>query len=199
MKEKLAQSKTYLNLAKAFAGECQAQARYKFIEYGARVEGYVALSQIIDNIVYQEFNHSRMLYSFIQTADENIIDNIDICSGYPFKEKWDLTENLHLASQDENNEATLIYPEYEKTARKEGFDDIAGLFKNLVQVESCHSMLFEDLYNQMKTKTLYKKPNAVKWKCAGCGYETTEKEAPQICPLCQAKQGVFMLKLNDGN
>lgn len=200
MKEnKLLGSKTYLNLAKAYAGECQAQVRYKFVEYGARMEGYTALAEIIDKVVYQEFNHARMLYSFIQTADSGIIDNIDVCSGYPFKEKWDLIENLRLAAEDEMFEADRIYPDYEKTARSEGFDDIAGLFKNLQQVENCHKMLFMDLHNQMKNKTLYKKPHPVKWKCGGCGYEHTALEADKICPLCQAKQGVFLLKLNDNN
>ena len=67
----LKNSKTYENLARAFAGECQAHVRYMFIEYGARNEGYVALSEIIDKVVYEEFNHARMLYSFLQTADEN--------------------------------------------------------------------------------------------------------------------------------
>lgn len=69
----LKNSKTYENLARAFAGECQAHVRYMFIEYGARNEGYVALSEIIDKVVYEEFNHARMLYSFLQTADENVI------------------------------------------------------------------------------------------------------------------------------
>ena len=67
--------KTYENLARAFAGECQAHVRYMFIEYGARNEGYVALSEIIDKVVYEEFNHARILYSFLQTADENVIKN----------------------------------------------------------------------------------------------------------------------------
>lgn len=199
MKNDLKNSKTFLNLAKAFAGECQAHVRYKIIEYGARNEGYASLAEIIDKVVYQEFNHARMLYSFIETADKNVIENIDISSGYPFKQKWNLEDNLALAAEDEKNEADKIYPEYMKTAEAEGFHDIAGLFKNLIQVETCHNMLFTDLHNQMKTGTLYKKPAAVKWKCAGCGYETTAKTAPEICPLCQAKQGVFLLKLNDNN
>lgn len=199
MKNDLKNSKTFLNLAKAFAGECQAHVRYKFIEYGARNEGYASLAEIIDKVVYQEFNHARMLYSFIETADKNVIENIDISSGYPFKQKWNLEDNLALAAEDEKNEADKIYPEYMKTAEAEGFHDIAGLFKNLIQVETCHNMLFTDLHNQMKTGTLYKKPAAVKWKCDGCGYETTAKTAPEICPLCQAKQGVFLLKLNDNN
>ena len=42
---KLSESKTYYNLAKAYAGECQARTRYEFIEYGARKEGLKALAE----------------------------------------------------------------------------------------------------------------------------------------------------------
>ncbi len=195
----LKNSKTYENLARAFAGECQAHVRYMFIEYGARNEGYVALSEIIDKVVYEEFNHARMLYSFLQTADENVIKNIDIPAGFPFKQKWNLLDNLAFAAEDEKNEAEKIYPEFMETAKKEGFNDIAGLFENLIQVETCHEKLFLDLHEQLKDSTLYKRPKAVKWKCSGCGYETTAESAPKECPLCHAKQGAFMLKLNDGN
>ncbi len=192
----LIKSKTYQNLAKSFAGECQAHVRYLFIEYGARNEGYKALSELIDKVVYQEFNHARMLYTFIQQASDDTIDDIDICSGYPFKEKWDLVENLRLASQDEHFEATKIYPEYAKVAKDEGFDEIATLFDNLVQVETCHSKLFDDLYNQMKSKSLYKKDTRIKWKCSGCGYENEAKQAWETCPLCGAPQGAVLLELN---
>ena len=75
------ESKTFRNLARAFAGECQARTRYQFIEYGAREQGYKALADIIDKIAFQEFTHSRMIYSFIQSADDGTIDNIEICTG----------------------------------------------------------------------------------------------------------------------
>ncbi|MBQ9115020.1 MAG: rubrerythrin family protein [Clostridia bacterium] len=195
---KLLNSKTYYNLAKSYAGECQAHVRYKFIEYGARKEGYTALAEIIDKIVYNEFNHARMFYTYIQKASEKPIENIEICAGYPFKEKWDLVENLRLAAEDERRESDDIYAEFEKVAREEGFLDIAELYKNIRQVENCHSMLLTDLYNQMNSGTLYKKSEPVKWKCGGCGYEHVAKEAFKICPICEAKQGVALLKLNDG-
>jgi rubrerythrin len=196
---KLIDSKTFLNLAKSYAGECQAYVRYKFVEYGARNEGYTALSEIIDKVVYNEFNHARMFYTFIQQATDKTIDNIDICSGYPFKERWNLVENLKLAAEDEAIEADRVYKEYEKTAREEGFKEIAELYKDIIQVENCHRMLFEDLYQQMSTGTLYKKDHKVKWKCGSCGYEEEGKEAFELCPLCKAKQGVVLLKLNDNN
>ncbi|MDR3217263.1 MAG: rubrerythrin family protein [Clostridiaceae bacterium] len=194
---KLLNSKTYLNLAKAYAGETQARTRYEFIEYGARMQGLKALADLIQKVTMNEFNHARMLYSFIQTADTGIIANIDIASGYPFKEKWNLLDNLKLAAEDETEEEKRIYPEYGKIAKQEGFDDIEGLFDNLVQVESCHRKLFTQLYEQMRDGTMYKKPKSVKWKCGDCGFEHEGKEAFAECPLCHAKQGVFLLKIND--
>jgi len=194
---KLIESKTYKNLAKAFAGECMAQTRYRFIAYGARAEGFFAIADLVDTVVTQEFNHARMMYTFIQTACEKQIANIDIASGYPFKEKWNLVENLKLASEDEDFEAHKIYPEYADTAEKEGFKDIANFFKNLTQVENCHKMLFCQMHEQLSKGSLYKKPTAVKWKCADCGYEETLKQCWSECPLCQAKQGATLIKIQD--
>lgn len=195
----LKDSKTYENLAKTFAGESQAYIRYKFIEYGARNEGYKTMAEIIDKVVYNEFNHARMFYTLLQENTSEELKNIEVCSGYPYKERWDLLENLKLASEDEQFEATKIYPQYMQTAREEGFEDIAKLYEDVIQVENCHMKLFKDLYKQLKTKTLYKKSKPVKWKCADCGYEATAKEAWKECPLCRAKQGSVMLKLNDEN
>lgn len=194
---KLIDSKTYENLAKAFAGECQARTRYIFLKYGAQQQGYTGIADQLEVIIRNEFHHARMLYTFIQTASDKTIENIDIATGYPFKQKWDLLENFKLSAEDEKFERTKIYPEYAKVAKEEGFDDIAGLFRNLIQVENCHRMTLEQIYQQMKDGTLYKKPQKVKWKCIDCGHEEELKEAWTVCPLCQAKQGAVMLKLED--
>lgn len=195
----LKDSKTYLNLAKSYAGECQAQVRYKFIEYGARLEGYACLAELIDKVVYNEFNHARTFYTELQKASTEKIENIDVCSGYPFKQKWDLIENLKLSAEDEFEEYSRIYPEYKKVALDEGFEDIAKLYDMIIQVESCHYKTFTDLHEQIQNGTLYKKQKAVKWKCSACGYEATANAPWEVCPLCKAKQGFTMLKLsNDG-
>ncbi|MDD4816276.1 MAG: ferritin family protein [Clostridia bacterium] len=191
---KLLESKTFLNLAKSYAGECQAHIRYKFIEYGARYNNYKNIASIIDDLVYNEFNHARMFYTFIQDATKDTIANIDISSGYPFKEKWDLMENLRLASEDEKNEGTKIYPQYAEIARQEGFEEIATLFENIAKIERDHSSILADLYNQIKKETLYKKPNSVAWKCADCGYIAEGKEPWQTCPVCKAERESIILK-----
>ena len=191
---KLKDSQTYKNLARAFAGECQSRTRYEFIEYGAREQGYKALADIIDKIAYQEFTHSRMIYSFIQTADDKTIDNIEVCTGYPFRQKWDLLDNLRFAAEDEGVEADKLYPEFAKVAEEEGFCDIAALFRNLVKIEETHKNEFMRLYKLFKEGKLYKSDAPVIWKCPDCGYEATSKEAFQTCPVCQAKQGVVRIK-----
>jgi len=191
---KLIDSRTYKNLARAYAGECMARTRYEFVKYGAEQGGYCAIAKVIEEIVMQEFNHARMLYTFIQTATDGTIDNIDFSASVPFREKWDLLDNLRLSAEDEENEIAL-YGEFAKIADAEGFTDIAGLFRNLIIAESAHKGIFKQLYEQMKTGTLYKKSNEVVWKCADCGYEQSGKAGFAECPLCHAKQGAVEVKL----
>ena len=112
-----------------------------------------------------------------------LIDNIDVCAGFPFKEKWDLETNLALLCQDELDEAHA-YEEFEATAREEGFTEIADLFKMIRDVEVRHARVFEEVYNQFKNKSLYKKAKEVAWICPACGYVSFDKEAWETCPLC---------------
>ncbi len=185
---KLKDSQTYQNLAKAYVAECSARARYEFCEYGFRYNGYEAIATLIDKIAYQEFNHARMLYMKIQDSEMKQVDNIDFCSSLPFKEKWDLLNNLKLLSEDELDEAKA-YLEFSKVAEEEGFEEVAKLFTMIREVEIRHAKVFQELYSQMKDKKLYKKAKEVAWVCPACGYVSFDKEAWQECPLCQAKQG----------
>lgn len=193
----LKDSKTYENLAKSYAGECQAYIRYRFIEYGARKQGYKNIADLVDKVVYNEFNHARMFYTLLQEHVKDEIQNIDIESGYPFKEKWDLEENLRIAAEDEKYEAHRIYPEYAQIAREEGFEDVAKLYEDIISVEVLHNKLFAQLYKQFSTDTLYKSNKPVKWKCADCGYEHTGTEPWKTCPLCRAERGSVRLQINE--
>ncbi len=191
---KLKDSETFKNLAVAYTSECSARTRYEFCEYGFRYNGYEAIATLIDKIAYQEFNHARVLYTKLQDAEIPQIDNIDVCAGLPFKEKWDLATNLQLLAQDELDEAKA-YEQFEKVARKEGFDEIADLFKMIHDVEVRHAAVFKELYTQFNSKELYKKAKKVYWVCPSCGYVSYSEEAWESCPLCQAKQGYCEVQL----
>lgn len=191
---KLKDSETFKNLARAYAGECQARTRYEFVEYGFRYNGYESVAQIIDRVAYQEFHHARMIYTLIQDAEMKEVDNIDIEAGFPFKEKWQMIENLRLIAEDEKADAEA-YAEFIEVAEEEGFEDVVDLFQKIMEVELQHQALFEELYNQFSTETVYKKDELTLWVCPNCGYATESKEAWDNCPLCQAKQGVCEIVL----
>lgn len=191
-------TKTFNNLAKAYVGESCARGRYNMLAELAKKNGYVAMSDLIKLIENNEFQHSRMIYSFLCSMDKNIIDNIDMSIGIPFKERpHSLEQNLKFSAEDEGFEVTKIYPEFEKVAREEGFEDIANFFKNLIQVETCHQSTFTQLHDQLTQGTMYKKPKATKWKCGSCGYEHTAKEAWTNCPLCGAPQGTVLIEITE--
>lgn len=190
----LKESETFKNLAIAYTSECAARTRYEFCEYGFRYNGYEAIATLIDKIAYQEFNHARVLYAKLQDAEMPQIDNIDVCAGLPFKEKWDLATNLKLLSQDELDEAK-VYEEFERVAQEEGFKVIAEMFKMIHDVEVRHAEIFKELYSQFSSKSMYKKAKEVYWVCPSCGYVSFSKEAWETCPLCEAKQGYCELQI----
>ena len=194
---KLKDSQTFLNLARAYAAECQARTRYEFVEYGFRYNGYEAIATTIDKIAYQEFNHARMLYTFIQDAEVDQVDNIDVCAGFPFKQKWELAENLRLLAEDEQDEADA-YAKFIETAKAEGFEEIAELFKNIMNVEIMHAKVFTEIYNQFTSDTIYKRKTETIWYCPACGHFEISKQAWGKCPLCEAEQGVCNLVMPEG-
>ena len=190
----LKNSKTFENLKKAFIAECSARTRYEFVEYGQRAKGYESLAKITDEIAYQEFNHARMLYTYIEKVTNQTIDNEEICVSLPFRQRWDMEENLRLSAKDEGDEA-VFYLEAQKTAEEEGFLDIANLFKMIRQVELKHQKIFNYLYEKLKDGTLYKSQTSKRWTCPACGYESTDKEAFDVCPLCKAKMETVEIPL----
>ena len=193
---KLKDSQTFLNLAKAYIAECSARTRYEFCEYGFRMNGYEAIATLIDRIAYQEFNHARVLYTKLQDAEMPVIENIEVTLGLPFKEKWNMLDNLKSLMEDEIDESKA-YEEFEKIALDEGFEEIASVFRMIGEVERTHAKVFEELYKQMKDKKLYKKAKQVAWICPACGYVSFDKEAWETCPLCQAKQGYAEVHLSE--
>ncbi|MBR6737779.1 MAG: rubrerythrin family protein [Clostridia bacterium] len=190
----LKSSKTYEYLKKAFIAECAARTRYEFVEYGQRMNGFEGLAKITDKIAYQEFNHARMLYTHIQNASKEIIENEKISLTLPFRQKWDLTENLKLVAEDEEDEAKFYMRAY-KTAKEEGFSEIAGLFDMIRKVELKHKKILLYLYDKVKSKKLFNSDKDKDWICPSCGHIIKATVAPEKCPLCLAKRETFEITL----
>jgi len=100
---------------------------------------------------------------------------------------------LLAAAEGEKAEWGTIYPDFEKVARKEGFDDVADSFKQIGEVEEQHEKRYRKLLDNMKNSAVFKKVVVVKWKCRNCGYVHEGNEAPTTCPACKHPQSFYEL------
>lgn len=186
-------TETFKNLARSFAGECQAGMRYQMIAKLAMKEKMKTLADAIRTIAKNETLHATQFFNKIIEKTGNR-DNISFDAGYPFR-AGTLAEGLKFASQDELAEAENIYPEFSVIAKKEGFEDIAALFKLVAEVENQHKIIFQYLHDAVRNGTLYKNESPILWVCSECGYMHVATEAWKVCPLCKAEQGYVDLHL----
>ncbi|HRW11723.1 MAG TPA: rubrerythrin family protein [Syntrophomonas sp.] len=160
-------SRTEENLMKAFAGESQARNKYNFWASQAKKEGYEQIAGFFEETADNEKEHAKRLYK--------------LAIGGSIKST---VENLVEAAQGENEEYTSMYPEMERIAREEGFDEIADVFREIGEVEEAHEKRYLKLLENIKNGTVFKKSSPVKWKCRNCGYIHEGTEPPELCPAC---------------
>ena len=147
------QTQTYFNLARSFAGECQAGMRYQLIARDATAAGLMALADTLRTIAKNETNHARVFFELlIKHAGSR--DNIRVDAGYPFH-TGTIAESLNFAAEDEKSEHENIYPSFARTAREEGFEDVAFKFEEVAKVEENHEIVFRYLHESVKNGTLY--------------------------------------------
>ena len=191
------ETKTYINLARSFAGESQAGMRYQLIAREATKQGYTELANVIKAIAKNETVHARRFFEELTKRGGKNIDNIDIDAGYPFH-TGGIAEALQLAAKDEREEHERIYVDFAKDAAQEGFDDVAALFKMVANVEKRHEGVFGYLAEAFNGGTLYKEDSPVLYVCAQCGHVMTAKSAWDVCPLCNSSQGEVILHIPSG-
>lgn len=189
------QTKTYRNLARAFAGESQAGMRYQLIARQATQQGYITLANTIRSLAKNETVHARRFFEELQKrADVSTLHNIELEAGYPYH-GGDIEQSLQLSADDEHKEHAEVYPTFAKDAEEEGFKDIANLFKLIAQVEVRHEMVFNYLYEAFKKGVLYSNESPILYVCGECGYMHTSTKAWDKCPLCNASQGEVELHI----
>lgn len=90
-------------------------------------------------------------------------------------------------------EWSIIYADAEKTAREEGFEDIAESFKEIAEVEEFHDARYRKLAANVASGEVFKKKTSVKWHCLNCGYIHQGTEAPEDCPACKHARSYYEL------
>ncbi len=180
-------SKTVENLLKAFAGESQARNRYTFFASVARKEGFEQIAAIFEETADNEKEHAKVFFKHLKGGD------VTIEASYPAGKIGTTAENLFAAAEGEKMEWGTLYPNFEKIARGEGFNDVADSFKEIAEVEEKHEKRYRKLLDNVKKNTVFKKDKVVKWKCRNCGYVHEGKEAPKECPACKHPQSFYEL------
>jgi len=132
-------SKTHQNLKDAFAGESQANRRYLYFAKQADVEGYPEVAGNFRDTAEGETGHAHGHLDYLKKVGDPATD-------MPI---GDTGDNLKSAVAGETHEYTDMYPGMAKSAREEGFEEIADWFETLAKAEKSHAGRFQDLLNQI--------------------------------------------------
>jgi rubrerythrin len=122
-------SKTEQNLKDAFAGESQANRRYLYFAVKADIEGQNDVAALFRSTAEGETGHAHGHLEFLEAVG-------DPATGLPIGSS---RQNLAAAVAGETHEYTDMYPGMAKSAREEGFDEIADWFETLAKAERSHA------------------------------------------------------------
>ena len=184
---KMKGSKTEKNLLKAFAGESQARGRYTYFASQAKKDGYEQIRAIFLETAENELEHAKVFFKYLEGGE------VEVTASYPAGRIGTTEENLLEAAEGEKLEWGTLYPDFAKTAKEEGFDNVAESFTEIAEVEEEHEKRYRKLLDNVKKGTVFKRDKEVKWKCRNCGYVHKGKEAPQVCPACKHPQSYYEL------
>ena len=126
-------TKTEDNLKAAFAGESQANRRYLYFAQKADVEGYNDVASVFRSTAEGATGHAHGHLEFLEEVG-------DPATGEPI---GSTDKNLNAAIIGETHEYTDMYPGMARTAREEGFDEIADWFETLAKAERSHAGRFQ--------------------------------------------------------
>lgn len=171
---KLEGSQTEKNLKTALEGEAFAHMKYEYYASQAKKDGFVEIQDIFLETSQNEKEHGKVWFKLLH--DGSVPHTL---------------ENLKESVEVEKYEWSDMYKKFAKTAREEGFDDIADLFERTSSIEKAHEERYKALARNIQRDRVFKKSKEIVWKCNNCGYLHRGKNAPDECPMCDHPQAHF--------
>lgn len=184
-------TETEKNLLKSFAGESQARMRYDYFASVARKEGYEKIAEIFEETSKNEREHAKRFFSFLEGGA------VEITAAYPAGKIGTTLENLKASAMGEHEEYTELYPRFADIAEKEGFSEIAILYRGVANVEKHHEQRYLKLAELIEQKKIFAREVPKLWKCRNCGHIHQGSEAPRQCPVCAHSQSYFEILCED--
>jgi rubrerythrin len=170
-------TKTEENLKAAFAGESQARNKYDYFASKAKKDGYEQIAAIFAETALNEKEHAKMWYKELHGGE---VEPTEV--------------NLEVAAEGENYEWTDMYVGFAKTAREEGFEELAKKFEGVAAIEKSHEERYRKLQKNIKDKVVFSRDGDTIWVCRNCGHIVVGKDAPEICPVCSHPKSYFEIK-----
>ena len=170
-------TKTEKNLMEAFKGESQARNKYDYYASRARKDGYEQIAEIFEETAKNEKEHAKLWFKYLH---EGIIP--------------ETKTNLKDAASGENYEWTTMYEEFAKTAKEEGFDELAYLFDAVGKIEKEHEERYLRLLKNIEDDRVFKKDGEKMRICRNCGHVYFGSEALDICPVCKHPQSFMEVR-----
>ncbi len=127
-------TKTEQSLKEAFAGESQANRRYLYFANQADIAGANDVAAVFRSTAEGETGHAHGHMEYLINGGAG-----EPGTGMPAKT---VAEALQAAIAGETHEYTDMYPGMAKTAREEGFDEMADWFETLAKAERSHANKF---------------------------------------------------------
>lgn len=171
-------TKTFDNLMAAFAGESEARNKYTYFASKAKKDGYVQIAKIFEETAGNEREHAKIWYKILEGVGSTV-------------------ENLERAADGEGYEWKEMYPGFAKTAREEGFQEIAALFDEVAAIEKEHEARYLKLLENVKNGLVFSRDGDCVWQCSNCGHIVVGPKAPDVCPVCDHPQAYFEIKADN--
>lgn len=168
-------TKSIKNVNSALVGESLARNRYTYAAMQARSEGNSEIADLFEKMAKNETTHAKIWYTLLNGGLGNV------------------EENLKNAAAGENSEWMNMYPEFAKTAREEGLEELAQMFEKVGEIEKDHERQFLKALLNLKKKeqpalssaTPEKTPETVEgYRCMFCG--AVFEGRPDVCSVCGA-------------
>jgi len=181
-------TQTEKNLMQSFAGESQARMRYTYFASAAKKEGFEQIAAIFTETAEQEKEHAKRMFKYLEGG------MVEINACFPAGVIGRTIDNLQAAAAGEHEEWSLDYPAFADVAEKEGFYEIAAMYRNISVAEKAHEERYRAFVKNIETASVFAKEGEVVWQCRNCGYIHVGKEAPEVCPACLHPQAHFEVK-----
>ncbi len=168
-------TRTEQNLRAAISGETQAWGLYELFAERAEKDGFQEIAAIFKETAHNERAHAEIYWNLLNCIQKTV-------------------DNLKNAKDMELHETNIMYPEFAKIAREEGFSDIADTLEKVGKIEADHAKRFEKLENELRKGEIFARSTPQTWICTNCGHHANGPDAPTVCPVCGRPVAYFKLQ-----